>query len=85
MRAAPLPALNCGLFGGETVHLKLDVKGERPPAIYPYTDPLPTETGERFSGDYVTYRINGNECRNIYGLTLSVKKEGGTRTELWKK
>jgi hypothetical protein len=67
---------------GEAVHLKLDVKGERPPAVYPYTDPLKTETGERFSGDYVTYRINGNEYRNIYGLTLSTKKEGGTRTEL---
>jgi hypothetical protein len=68
---------------GETVHLKLDVKGEQPPAIYPYTDPLPTEGGGRFSGDYVAYRINGNEYRNIYGLTLSTKKEGGTRTELW--
>jgi hypothetical protein len=68
---------------GETVHLKLDVKGERPPAIYPYTDPLKTETGERFMGDKVAYRINGNEYRNIYGLTLSAKKEGGTKTELW--
>jgi hypothetical protein len=68
---------------GEAVHLKLDVKGERPPAVYPYTDPLPKEGGERFSGDYVTYRINGTEHRNIYGLTLSTKKEGGTRTELW--
>jgi hypothetical protein len=68
---------------GETVHLKLDVKGERPPAIYPYTDPLPREGGERFMGDCVTYRINGTEYRNIYGLTLSAKKEGGTKTELW--
>jgi hypothetical protein len=68
---------------GETVHLKLDVKGERKAEVYPYTDPLPREGGERFSGDYVTYRINGNEYRNIYGLTLSAKKEGGTRTELW--
>jgi hypothetical protein len=67
----------------ETVHLKLDVKGERPPAVYSYTDPLPREGGERFSGDYVTYRINGNEYRNIYGLTLSTKKESGTKTELW--
>jgi hypothetical protein len=67
---------------GETVHLKLDVKGERPPAVYPYTDPLKTETGERFMGDKVTYRINGNEYTNIYGLTLSAKKEGGTQTEL---
>jgi hypothetical protein len=68
---------------GETVHLKLDVKGERPPGVYPYTDPLPTETGERFMGDRVTYLINGNEYPNIYGLTLSAKKEGGTKTELW--
>jgi hypothetical protein len=68
---------------GETIHLKLDIRGEWPPAIYPYTDKLTTENGERFSGDYVTYRINGNEYTNIYGLTLSAKKEGGTRTELW--
>ncbi|MDR2435630.1 MAG: hypothetical protein LBD47_13845 [Treponema sp.] len=67
---------------GETVHLRLDIKGERPPAIYPYTDPLTTETGERFSGDYVTYRINGTEYPNIYSFTLTTKKEGGTRTEL---
>jgi hypothetical protein len=67
---------------GEAVHLKMDVKGERPPAVYPYTDPLPTETGERFMGDKVSYRINGNEYHNIYGLTLSAKKEGGTQTEL---
>jgi hypothetical protein len=51
--------------------------------IYPYTDPLPRENGERFMGDRVTYRINGTEYRNIYGLTLSTKREGGTRTELW--
>jgi hypothetical protein len=68
---------------GETVHLKLDIQGDRPPAIYPYTDPLPMEAGERFMGDRVSYRINGNEYHTIYGLTLSTKKEGGTRTELW--
>jgi hypothetical protein len=68
---------------GETIHLKLDVKGERPPAVYPYSDPLSTESGERFMGDRVTYRINGTEYTNIYGLTLSTKREGGTRTELW--
>jgi hypothetical protein len=33
-------------------------------------------------GDRVTYRINGTEYTNIYGLTLSVKKEGGTPTEV---
>jgi hypothetical protein len=73
---------------GETVHLKLDVKGERPPAIYPYTDPLPREGGERFMGDRVTYRINGTEYRNIYGLTLSTKKRAGQKrnyglNEVW--
>jgi hypothetical protein len=34
-------------------------------------------------GDRVIYRINGNEYRNIYGLNISAKKEGGTKTELW--
>jgi hypothetical protein len=67
----------------QAVKLKLDIRGERPPAIYPYQDIAPTETGERFMGDRVTYRINGTEYRNIYGLTLSTKKENGTRTELW--
>jgi hypothetical protein len=67
----------------QAVKLKLDISGERPPAIYPYTDPLKTETGERFMGDRVTYRINGTEYYNIYGMTLSTKKEGGTKTELW--
>jgi hypothetical protein len=68
---------------GEAVKLKLDISGERPPAVYPYTDPLTTEAGERFSGDFVSYRINGQEYHNIYGLTLAAKKEGGTKTELW--
>jgi hypothetical protein len=86
----------CGVKGfelrflrGEAVHLKLDVcspggeLGIRSPAAYPYTDRLMTEAGERFSGDGVSYRINGSEYQNIYGLTLTVKKEGGTKTELW--
>jgi hypothetical protein len=68
---------------GETVHLKLDIRGERPPIVYPSTDTLKTETGERFMGDRVSYRINGTEYTNIYGLTVSAKKEGGTKTELW--
>jgi hypothetical protein len=68
---------------GEAVKLKLDISGERPPAIYPYQDMASTERGERFMGDKVTYRINGTEYANIYGLTLAAKKEGGTKTELW--
>jgi hypothetical protein len=43
----------------------------------------PTETGERFMGDKVTYWINGTEYTNIYGLTIASRKEGGTKTELW--
>ena len=67
----------------EAIQLKLDICGERQPAGYPYTDAFDREQGERFSGDCVTYRINGAEYKNIYGLTLSTKKEGGTKTELW--
>jgi hypothetical protein len=65
---------------GEAVKLRLDISGERPAAVYPYQDIAPTETGERFMGDRVSYRINVTEYKNIYGLTVSVKKDGGTKT-----
>jgi len=68
---------------GETIKLKLDVCGEYPAVVYPYTDTFERETGERFSGDSTNYKINGKEYTNIYGLTLIVKKEGGTKTEVW--
>jgi hypothetical protein len=83
----------------QAVKLKLDIRGERAPFglpngvaekqsfsapnFSPNEEIESTEGGERFMGDRVTYRINGTEYRNIYGLTLSVKKEGGTKTELW--
>jgi hypothetical protein len=67
----------------QAVKLKLDIRGELAAAAYPYQDIAPVETGERFNGDYVSCRINGQEYTNIYGVTLLVKKEGGTRTELW--
>ena len=67
----------------EALKLKLEICGERPPTIYPYTDIFIRESGELFNGDNVKYRINGKDYSNIYGLTLSVKKESGTRTELW--
>jgi hypothetical protein len=67
----------------EVVKLKLDVSGERSAAVYPYQDITPTEMGERFMGDRVSYRINGTEYTNIYGLTMANRKEGGTKTELW--
>ena len=68
---------------GEAVHLKLDIYGEFASAVYPYSEIPATGGGERFSGDFVTYRINGIEYKNIYGFTLSAKREGGTKTELW--
>jgi len=67
----------------EAIKLRLDVCGEHSPAVYPYTDTFERKGGERFSGDSVTYRINGKEYKNVYGVTLSSKKEGGTKTELW--
>jgi hypothetical protein len=67
----------------QAVKLKLDISGERKAAIYPYTELLETETGERFMGDRVAYRINGAEYSNIYGLTIATRKDGGTKTELW--
>jgi hypothetical protein len=50
--------------------------------VYPYAEITAAEGGERFSGDCVTCRINGTEYQNIYGLTFSAKREGGTKTEL---
>ena len=68
---------------GEAIKLKLDICGERPPVVYPYADIFDRESGERFSGDCVSYKINGKEYKNIYGITLVSKKEGGTKTEIW--
>jgi hypothetical protein len=67
----------------EAIKLKLDICGERSPRAYPYTDKFIREDVERFSGDRVTYKINGQEYKNIYGLTLVSKKQSGTKTELW--
>jgi len=67
----------------EAIKLKLDIVGEWPTRAYPYNDIFEREQGERFNGDNVTYRINGKEYKNIYGLTLVSKKRGGTKTELW--
>jgi hypothetical protein len=81
--ACAVTGLELRIVRGEAVKLKVDVSGERPPVTYPYSEIPVTETGERFSGDFVSYRINGTEYANIHGLTLAAKKEGGTKTELW--
>jgi hypothetical protein len=67
----------------QAIKLKLDICGERSPQAYLYTDTYKRETGERFNSNYVDYKFNGSEYTNIYGLTLSCKKEGGTKTEIW--
>jgi hypothetical protein len=67
----------------QAVKLKLEITGERKAAAYPYDDVFETERGELFNGDNVAFRINGKEYHNIYGLTLLVKKENGTKTEIW--
>jgi hypothetical protein len=63
----------------EAIKLKLDVVSEYPARTYPYTDTFGREAGERFKGDCVTYKINGQEYKNIYGITLVSKKQGGTK------
>jgi hypothetical protein len=67
----------------EAIKLRLDITGERQGVVYPSTEGFAKETGERFSGENVTYHINGKKFENIYGLTLATKKDGGTRTEIW--
>jgi len=67
----------------ESIKLKLDIVGEYPTRAYPYFDTFEREQGERFKSDCVKYRINGNEYKNIYGITLVSKKKSGTKTEIW--
>jgi len=65
------------------IKLKLDVCGERSAKTYLYTDDVDKTTGERFKSNCVDYYINGKENHFIYGITLSVKKTGGVKTEIW--
>jgi len=67
----------------EAIKLKLDIVSVYPARTYPYTDTFEHEAGERFKGDSVTYKINGQEYRNIYGITFVSKKQGGTKNEIW--
>jgi hypothetical protein len=71
------------IMRGEALKLKLDIAGECAPRTYPYEDKFAHEKGELFNGDNVTYKINGQEFTNIYGLTITTKKQGGTKTEIW--
>ena len=78
----------CGVYGfelrilrGEAIKLKLDICGECSPRVYPYTDTIEKRNEERFSGDFTRFWFNGKENKNIYGVTILCKKEGGTKTE----
>lgn len=67
----------------KAVKLKLDITGESPAASYHYAELPARKSEERFFGDNVSYSINGSEYKNIYGLTVQCKKDGGTKTEVW--
>ncbi|GHT80246.1 hypothetical protein FACS1894130_11190 [Spirochaetia bacterium] len=70
------------IMHGEAVKLKLDIAGDYPPVSYPNPNRLTVLEGERFKADGVTYRINGKDYKNIYGLTIATRKQGGTQTEV---
>jgi hypothetical protein len=71
------------IMQGETIKLKFDIAGDQSPVTYVYPDRLVVCGGERFNAAGVTYRINGKEYSNIYGLTIATRKQGGTQTEVW--
>ena len=80
----------CGVEGfelrmtrGEAVKLRLDVFGDEPPRAFPYADRTERTGGERFHGDNITYCVNGNEHKGIYGLLVTSRRKGGVKTELW--
>lgn len=67
----------------QAIKLKLDIRGEKAASPYSRADTFKKVNEERFNGNHVDYLINGIEYHNIYGLTIAVKKDGGTKTELW--
>ena len=67
----------------EALKLKLDISGAYPPAPYPYGDSFHHISEERFNGDCVTYTINGASYTTLYGCLITVKKRGGTKTDVW--
>jgi len=65
------------------IKLKLDVCGERSAKTYLYTDVIERTTRERFKSNHVDYYINEKINHFIYGITISVKKTDGVKTEIW--
>jgi hypothetical protein len=67
----------------EAIKLKLDISSEKAPIAYPVNEQFRNERGERFKGENVEYHINERKYKNVYGVTLNVKKENGVKTEVW--
>jgi hypothetical protein len=67
----------------EAIKLKLDIESEKAPVSYPIQEQFKNERGERFRGENVKYQINDREYKNVYGVTLAVKKENGVKSEFW--
>ncbi|GHU77972.1 hypothetical protein FACS189462_1320 [Spirochaetia bacterium] len=66
----------------EALKLRLDIAGDNPPVLYTHPDRAVVCGGEWFKEDGVVYRINSIEQKNIYGLTITTRKDGGTQTEV---
>jgi len=68
----------------EAIKLKIDICSKcQTQEVSDTTSFSDTFANERFNGSNVTYKINGMEYKNIYGVTINAKKEGGTKTEIW--
>jgi hypothetical protein len=65
------------------ISLKMDIAGDCPAAVYNCAEIAETDRGERFKTDGVTYRVNDVPDKNIYGLRIAAKKDGGARAEVW--
>jgi hypothetical protein len=66
-----------------TVFLRLDISGDTPPEPYLLETDSGLTPAERFKEPGVRYALNGVEHRDIYGLTVTTAKQGGTKTEVW--
>jgi len=67
----------------EALSLKLDITGEQSPVSYSLIESLKPSEGEFFKENGVSYTINGAVQKNIYGFSVAVYKEGGTKSEVF--
>jgi hypothetical protein len=65
------------------LHLRLDISGDMPPEPYLLETGSVLNSAERFRENGIRYAINGVEHQDIYGLTVTTVKRGGTKTEVW--